>query len=265
MKLYLDIFFLVNLGMNFVILLAESFFHNRRIALKRLILTAAFGAGVACLCVVTGMHRIPVLLIVCYALVSVVLVRMAFGKTTIGTWVRNVLFFYTIAFLLGGMLVQVRELFSFSLSSLVVLGTASTFLLLLRWILPKWRRWQSAAGVYHRVRLYYQDKKVAGNALWDTGNRLQEPFTGEPVLLGERKFLSHLWRNGEEPVLRIIPFHSVGREMGLLHVFQADYIEVEKENEWYRVNNPWVAICDHYLSADGEYEMILHPEMLQEE
>ncbi len=265
MKLYLDIFFLVNLGMNFVILMAESFFQNRKIALKRLTLTAAFGAGAACLCVVAGLHQVPVLLIVCYALMSIVLVRMAFGKTTIGTWVRNVVFFYTIAFLLGGILVQVKELFSFSLSGVVVLGLAGIFLLLLRWILPKWRRWQSAAGVYRRVRLYYQGNEAAGNALWDTGNRLQEPFTGEPVMLGERKFLSRLWKKGEEPVLRIIPFHSVGRETGLLHVFQADYIEVEKENEWCRVENPWVAICDYYLSADGEYEMILHPDMLQEE
>ena len=115
------------------------------------------------------------------------------------------------------------------------------------------------------MRLYYQGNEAAGNALWDTGNRLQEPFTGEPVMLGERKFLSRLWKKGEEPVLRIIPFHSVGRETGLLHVFQADYIEVEKENEWCRVENPWVAICDYYLSADGVYEMILHPDMLQEE
>ena len=106
---------------------------------------------------------------------------------------------------------------------------------------------------------------MTGNALWDTGNRLQEPFTGEPVMLGEQKLLSHLWKRGEEPVLRVIPFHSVGKETGLLRVFQADYAEVEKEKQWYRVDNPWVAICEHYLSADGEYEMILHPEMLQEE
>lgn len=265
MKLYLDIFFLINMGMNFVILLTESFFHNRRIALKRLVLSAVFGAGAACLTVVTGLHRIMALFIFCYAIMSVVIVRLAFGKTTIGTLARNVLFFYTIAFLLGGLLVQVKELFSFSLSSVVVLGTASIFLLFIRWLLPKWRRWQSGTGVYYRVRLFYQEENVTGNALWDTGNRLQEPFTGEPVMLGEQRFLSRLWKKGEEPVLRVIPFHSIGRETGLLRVFQADYAEVEKENQWYRVDSPWVAICDHYLSADGEYEMILHPEMLQEE
>lgn len=265
MKLYLDVFFLVNLGINFVILLAESFFQNRKIALGRLVLTAALGSGVACLLVVSGLHRSVTLFMICYAIMSIVIIRLAFGKTTMGTLVRNVLFFYTIAFLLGGMLVQIKTLFPFSLSAAVVLGAASIFLLAIHWILPKWRRWQSGTGVYYRVRLCYKEKKVTGNALWDTGNRLQEPFTGEPVMLGEQKFLSHLWNKGEEPVLRLIPFHSIGRETGLLRVFQADYIEVKKEDRWYRVDNPWVAICDRYLSADGEYEMILHPEMLQEE
>lgn len=265
MKLYLDIFFLVNLGINFVILMAESFFQNRRIAPGRLALTSAFGAGAACLFVVSGWHRRMVLFVICYAVISIVIVRLAFGKTTMGTLARNVLFFYTIAFLLGGMLIQMKMLFPFSLSAVAVLGLASIFLLAIHWLLPKWRRWQSGNGVYYRVRLCYKDEKVTGNALWDTGNRLQEPFTGEPVMLGEQRFLSRLWNKGEEPVLRLIPFHSIGRETGLLHVFQADYIEVEKEDQWYRVDNPWVAICDRYLSADGEYEMILHPGMLQEE
>ena len=127
MKLYLDIFFLINMGMNFVILLAESFFQNRRIDVRRLILTAVFGAGTACLIVVVGVHRVVALFILCYVIMSIVIVRLAFGKTTIGTLARNVLFFYTIAFLLGGLLVQVKELFSFSLSGVVVLGTASVF------------------------------------------------------------------------------------------------------------------------------------------
>lgn len=265
MKLYLDIFFLVNLGINFVILLAESFFQNRRGKPGRLALTAALGACAACLFVVSGLHRGMVLFVICYAAMSIVLVRLAFGKTTVGTLVRNVLFFYTIAFLLGGMLIQIKTLLPFSLSAIAVLAAASIFLLAIHWLLPKWRRWQSGTGVYYRVRLCYKEEKVTGNALWDTGNRLQEPFTGEPVMLGEQRFLSRLWNNGEEPVQRLIPFHSIGRETGLLHVFQADYIEVEKEDQWYRVDNPWVAICDRYLSADGEYEMILHPGMLQEE
>lgn len=265
MKVYLDIFFLVNLGMNFVVLLAESFFQNRKIALKRLLLTAVIGAVVACVYVVTGIHRVVAALILCYAFVSFLLVRIAFGKTTPGALVRNVLFFYTIAFMLGGLLVQMKEQFLFPFSSVIVLGVASMFLLAVRWLLPHWRRWQSAAGAYYQVRICYHDRTVVGNALWDTGNHLQDPFTGEPVMLGEKKLLYHLWNNKEEPIVRMIPFHAVGSDSGVLRIFQADYMEVKKKNEWTRVNHPWIAICDQYLSHDGEFELILHPGLLQEE
>lgn len=265
MKLYLDMFFLINMGMNFVILLTESFFQNRRIELRRLLLTSTLAAGVACLTVIMGIHRIIVFFVFYYVAVSAVIVRLAFGKTTIGTLIRNILFYYTIAFVLGGLLIQVKELLPFSLSSVAVLGTASIFLLFIRWILPKYRKWQSGAGTYYRVRLFYDGRSVTGNALWDTGNHLREPFTGEPVMLGEKRLLSRLWKTEEEPIQRMIPFHSVGKETGILRIFQVDYAEVKMESQWCRVKNPWVAICDHYLSSDGEYEMILHPEMLQKE
>lgn len=264
MRVYLDIFFLVNFGMNFVVLLAESFFQNRKISLKRLMAAGFLGAAMACLYIVSGIHRIVVLLVVCYAIVSFLLIRIAFGKTTIGSFARNVLFFYVIAFMLAGFLMQIREQFLFRFSSMGVLGGASAFLLVIRWVLPKWKRWQSDFSTYYRIRVSYQNKTVIGNALWDTGNRLRDPFTGEPVMLGERKLLCRLWNKKEEPVVRMLPFHTVGKDSGFLKMFQADYIEVKKENKWIRVEHPWIAICDQYLSSDGEYEMILHPELLQE-
>lgn len=265
MKLYVDIFFLVNFFMNFVVLLSQSFFQHKRIALRRLMIASLVGSLFACLFVLGGIHRKILCFVLLYVLMSIVLVRIAFGKTTVGTMLKNILFFYSISFMLAGLLIQIKELFLFSMSSIVVLLVASSFLLFVRILLPKWKRWQSDVNVYYRVRLAYKGEKVCGNALWDSGNRLQEPFTGEGVMLGEKSFLSSLWKHREEPIQRVIPYHSVGKETGLLRVFQADYLEVEKENKWYRVENPWVAICEQYLSTDGEYEMILHPQMLQEE
>ena len=84
-------------------------------------------------------------------------------------------------------------------------------------------------------------------------------------MLGEASFLQRLWRQGEKPVMRIIPFHSIGKESGLLHAFQAESLEVEKEGHWERISKPWVAVCDKYVSVDGEYEVILHPDMLIKE
>ena len=89
MKIYLDIFFLVNAGMNFVILLAESFFDQRNVRILRLVLSSVWGAAVACLMLVFRFRRVMPLFVFCYLIVSIVLIRLAFGKTTPGTMIRN--------------------------------------------------------------------------------------------------------------------------------------------------------------------------------
>ena len=194
MKLYLDIFFLLNMGINFVIFMTESFFIRGCVRIPRLLGASAAGAASACLMVVTGVHR---------------------------------------------------------------------FLPLL--MLPKLQRTQLKISRYYRIRLHYAGARIEGNALLDTGNGLYDPISHQPVLLGDAGFLNTLLKKEEEPVMRIIPFHSVGKETGLLRAFQAESLEIASGDGWRCIDKPWVAICDKYVSADGEYEIILHPEMLIED
>lgn len=265
MKIYLDIFFLVNAGMNFVILLAESFFDQRNVRILRLVLSSVWGAAVACLMLVFRFRRVMPLFVFCYLIVSIVLIRLAFGKTTPGTMIRNLVLYYVVAFLLAGLLLQLQKVFHLPLTGITLLIVMVVVLLVLRWILPKLRKRQERSGSYYRIRLYYEGRHVEGNALLDTGNGLYDPISRRPVMLGDTSFLQRLWKRGGKPVMRIIPFHSIGKESGLLHAFQAELLEVEKEGHWERISKPWVAVCDKYVSVDGEYEVILHPDMLIKE
>ena len=265
MKIYLDIFFLLNMGMNFVILMTESFFVRGSVRIRRLMVASATGATIACVMVVLGIHRILPFLIILYLVTSIFLVRLAFGKTRPGTLIRNIMLFYVVAFLLGGLLVQLQEVFYMPMTGVSVLAVASFMLLLLRWLLPKIRRRQEQINRYYRVRLHYAGARIEGNALLDTGNGLYDPISHQPVLLGDRMFLKGLLKREKEPVMRVIPFHSVGKETGLLRAFQAELLEIESEGGWKCIDRPWVAVFDKYVSVDGEYEVILHPDMLIKE
>ena len=48
-KLYLDVFFLINTGMNLVVFLTQSLLMQKTIRLWRLILASVLGAVMACL------------------------------------------------------------------------------------------------------------------------------------------------------------------------------------------------------------------------
>ena len=62
-KLYLDVFFLINTGMNLVVFLTQSLLMQKTIRLWRLILASILGAVMACLLVLFHVHRNLLLLV----------------------------------------------------------------------------------------------------------------------------------------------------------------------------------------------------------
>ncbi len=265
MKVYLDVFFLVNVGMNFSVLLLESFWERRNVRIRRMLSAAAFGAVMACLMVFLGIHRNIPVFVLCYLLISAIQIRLGFGKTTPGAFLRNLVMYYVMSFILAGMLTQMENIFSASLGGIQMLTVIIIFLLLVRFLIPGIHKRQEKSCCYYRVCIYYKDRKIAGNAFLDTGNGLYEPISQKPVLLGEEAFVQKLWQGREKPLMRMIPFHSIGKESGILPAFQAEMLEIQKKGNRERVEKPWVAVCNKYVSVDGEYEIILHPDMFIKE
>lgn len=262
MKIYLDVFFLVNTGMNFAVLVMGSFLQKRRIRLIRLLSASAMGGLLAVLFLVSGVHRHRILSLAVYGGGCAVLVRAAFGKTTVRTWLRNFVLYYISSFLLSGLLQYVQSALGLQGSlGLILLGTGGALYLLYR-LLPSMRRYEDRKAVYIPVRLWHGGKRVQGQGLLDTGNHLKEPFSGQPVIIGGSDFVTPLF-DREAPLFRYIPFHAIGTDSGMLRAFQAEYMELQWEDgSWERKEKPWVAIYNSNVSADGEYEMILPPDIV---
>jgi len=85
------------------------------------------------------------------------------------------------------------------------------------------------------------------------------------LCLAVKIFWKKLWKGKDPPLMRMIPYHSVGKKMGMLCAFRAQRLEIECRGDWQFVEDAWVAVCEECVSVDGEYEMILHPDMLNNE
>ncbi len=258
----LDVFFLLNTGMDLVIFIAESFFIKSRVRIWRLLVASIMGALFAILMLLLSIHRVFILFVLLYAVVDMTLVYIAFGKTTLGALLRHTIIFWLAGSVLGGILTQLIYVFLMPAYPVWIVMTSGVLLVILRISLPYIHRRTSRMDTYCGVRLYYADQSVTGKALVDTGNHLYEPFSHQPVILGDRDFIKRLYRDDKEPIYRIIPYHSVGEQSGMLPAFQADMLEVESYGRWRKIEKPWVAVCKTYLSADGEYEVILHPDFM---
>ena len=117
-------------------------------------------------------------------------------------------------------------------------------------------------------------------ALYDSGNKLTDGFTGAPVAVAEyaalQGFLPEALRpffRGELALIdvpqdhpwrarvRQIPFHALGRE-GLLPAFRTDQVTVKTKNNTQPTLHAVIAVTPDSLS-DGSYSMLLQSTMLE--
>ena len=261
MKIYLDIFFLVNMGMNFFVLALLSFFQNQPVRGKRLAAASALGALAAVLWVVLGIPGGPLSLL-SGLLGNALWVRLAFGKSAPSAWIRNTAMFYLASFFLSGALrylqgtmgIQGKWAFLMPASGAVTYGAFRFF--------SAWRGQLDRQREYILCTLRYGGRSLKGRGLLDTGNHLAEPFGRQPVTIGSRDFLENLWR-GEEPLYRYIPYHTVGTERGMMPAFQAESLELDTKEGRRQLKNPWIAVSEGAVSSEGEYQLILNPDLLR--
>lgn len=127
------------------------------------------------------------------------------------------------------------------------------------------------------VLLSSQGRTVLLRTLLDTGNLLKDPLTGQKVLIAEYDAVSALLPPSERlnrevfsnPVahsdrlgtqwgrtrLRLLPYHALGTERGLLLAVRVDRMEANG-TVW---ENQLVAVTGQRLSENGRYQGILHP------
>lgn len=139
-----------------------------------------------------------------------------------------------------------------------------------------------------RVEMVFDKKQSCLEALVDTGNSLKDPITNAPVMITDYSMIKELlpddiqkiFERSEENDLnaiaeimsiskwaarfRIIPFKSLGRENGMLVGFRPDEITIFDNDRRIQLHNIIIAIYRKNLSIDGEYNALIHPEMLKE-
>lgn len=112
------------------------------------------------------------------------------------------------------------------------------------------------------VCLKVQGRKAYCKGFWDSGNSLKDPITGKAVVLLEKSILEKYKIPIPVKGFRVIPFHSVGMENGVLKGFVADELLVYDEKGYERCfRKIVVAIYEGRLSLKEEYQMILSPHL----
>lgn len=213
MKIYIDLFFLFNVIMDYIIVLGTSVVLKRVSSRKRIFISSLLG-GVGSLFLFSGVNKffIEVVLIILMSLV-------AFGYRDYKYTIRNIFYLYFISTLLGGIiyLFNIRVSNSSMLTYLIIIVISIEVSIL---YVKEVKRIKNIYNNCYRVDIYFRDGEVVSvSGFVDTGNNLYEPYKRRPVIL-----LSKRYMRDDNYVL--VPYYTASGD-GLLKCVRPDRVYID--------------------------------------
>ncbi|HHX59566.1 MAG TPA: sigma-E processing peptidase SpoIIGA [Epulopiscium sp.] len=298
LEVYLDILFLLNFIMDYFIFWIVSKITYQKTTTKRLCIGSLIGAGLYCLVVITPFLR--VINIVTYLVIlPLIPIKIIFKPKKIKSWVQIFIIANITALAIGGMSygllywVQEQKIVAniykktyenFSIWILLVSTLGSYVVIqIARYYMQK--RNPRVKKLYS-VRISFNKQIVDFETLLDTGNKVYDPLTKDPVIIVEYKILKQLLpleirtmyekteihmtsivqevSSGEFGTrIRLIPYHSLGNPNGILLGFKPDGVYIGNNGEDSPIENVVIGIYQHNLSSEDTYHGLLHEDLLK--
>lgn len=259
-ELYIDIFFLENLMMDFLLLMFLKRILGSTASGIRVLLGAVSGAALTCAVIILPVPYAVVKMLLFYGVVTIIMLKTGLNVEWGRELLRAAVFLYIGAFLLGGIMSFFGQYLR-SVSLFFVLSLFGYYLASGIWSLIALQIGRNKA--YCEAVLYNNDKSCHLKALIDTGNRLRDEVTGKPVSIiqPETARLLGFFINTEDPGrIRYISYHSIGKEAGVLPLFEIEKIQLTTDRKKTEVIHPLLAVCEGELDLD-DYGMILNPDI----
>ncbi|MFC0188980.1 sigma-E processing peptidase SpoIIGA [Fictibacillus aquaticus] len=298
MTLYVDVIWFLNFCIDFILLWLTGWLLKRTFSWKRISLASGIASGYVFIILWPDLSFLyhPVLKL----LFSVCILIMAFGFRRPSFIVKNVCMFYFVSFISGGGIFAAHY-FMQSSSDIVqgVLVTSSggmgdpiswLFVILGFPALIYFSRKRADDVKVQKVNyeqmtetfIWFNGTPIRTKALIDSGNKLRDPVSRLPVVILDmnvhgshfpesiQNLAEDYTRFGDSEIcaqweskLRLVPFRSVGHQQFLLCV-KPDRIEVNHSGSNWITGGALVGLSMTHLSADGQFDCIMHPHLTAE-
>ena len=262
-ELYLDVLFLENLLADYLLL--SLIRRILKLPARRLLrlLGALIGSLGICSLYLFGIMRTWTGHLLIYVIFSTVMVTIGLGIRDLQTCGKAVILLYICSFLLGGIFSWIQSRITFPLYPFAGLTVISYWILsaLMEWLM----NFRSHTRNVFETVIGFHGRTIEIKSLLDTGNQLRDPIFQKPVSILTERMRQELC-HGVEPLYQMVPFHSLGRQNGLLPAFFADYVCIRlKDGSETRMERPLIGVTKEPLSSQNEYDMILHPDLLEQQ
>lgn len=110
--------------------------------------------------------------------------------------------------------------------------------------------------------LVTRETKVSAKGFWDTGNLLVDPMVNRPVHIARKSLLWEQIQKEGLPI-RLIPFHSLGMEQGVIEAVTLEGMYILREGSPVYLDKPVFGIAEEKLFQDGRCDVILNGKSME--
>ena len=255
-ELYVDVLFCINFMMDYLLLLIVKKMLKCSATHGNICLGAVVGSLLTCIVMILPIPYAIIKVLLYHAVINTCMIRVGLKIKNIRSFVKAMMMLYIGAFLLGGVLGALQPYLRIG-SLFVVVSIAGYYLVLGIWKFATYvQRWNQC---HYEVELHFGGKVYQVQGLLDTGNRLMDPVSGSPVSVLDKRTANELLGEKTEN-FRYISYRTIGKEHGVMPVFRIDGIRICGEKEYW-IENPLIGVSEKEIGAEGEYEMILNPNL----
>ena len=274
---YIDVLFLLNLTVDYLLLLASARITGEVISRIRLALGALLGAAYAAILFLPGCQWLAHPL--CKICSAVLMVLIGFGRSP--RLLRLLLVFFGASAALGGVVLALQLLGAGGLTLengvlytgfdvRLLLVTAIVCYAVLSHVFNRAARHGGKRRDLNPARLILGEKSLCLTVLQDTGNTLTEPICNRPVMVAEARALEALLPEEIDPSdpvgsmerledadlrrrFRLLPYRAVGVEYGMLLAVRTDRVELGSR----KLEGLLVALSPTPVSDGGGYQALI--------
>ena len=273
-EIYLDVYFLENLMLHFLILQFVGIIQKENFSIARKLLASGIGAFGACMIIVLPIHKSRILSVACSILFCILTAYAAGKKRGSRSWRQTAFAFCILSLFLGSIWQILVTYLKIPFWAAAAAGYAAA-----RLIWKYWQREKSGAKYIYDVTLRKGTDQIFLKGLLDSGNQLTEPVTDRPVHIVDYSEICRLLSEAEVQELDsfldmeiggkmrgnfvYVPYHSVGESRGVLPAMTLDSMEIKHGESAWSTKKVLVAVSRKAVSSGGKYQMILHPRILE--
>lgn len=239
MIIYIDLVFLLNIILDFILLMSVSVLLTRNTRVKRILLGSIIGGLSTLLLFINTNSFISFILKI---ILGLLMVLVTFGYHSIKYTFNNLFYLYTLSFSVGGVMYLLMDKAYYNYFVLII-----GFIIVLYLYIKMIKRYQVSYTNYYKVKIIIKGKLYDVVGYLDTGNNLV--YNNKPVIILDKKIKYSL-----EDII-YVPYTSLNNN-SVLKCLKTDKVIINN----HVFKNYLVGLSNRKINIDG-INCILHSKM----